>query len=79
MKKCMLVTLVIALSIALSSTWGVAQVQKVSDRVNTSTLASLLVWPKIDTRPGTQTLVSIFNAGDSYVTSNATGSTRKTW
>jgi hypothetical protein len=58
MKKCMLVTLVMAFLFAMGSSCCMAQ--GVTD---TSKFGSLLIFPKIDTRAGTTTIVSLLNAG----------------
>ena len=57
MKKCTLVTLVMAFSIAVLSSWCLAQT--VTD---TSKEGSLLIWPKIITTGNNDTYVAIYNS-----------------
>jgi len=62
MKKCALVTLVMALSIAILSSWCLAQ-----NVTNTSKEGSLLIWPKIITTGDNDTYVMISNSYGSSV------------
>jgi hypothetical protein len=62
MKKCTLVTLVMAFSIAVLSSWCLAQT--VTD---TSKEGSLLIWPKILTTGDYDTYVAIYNSNSSSV------------
>lgn len=65
MKKCALVTLVIAFSIGVLCSWCSAQaLPTVTD---TSKEGSLLIWPKIVTTNGQDTYIAIFNSGSRSV------------
>ncbi len=58
MKKCMLVTLVMAFLMVMASSYGLAQV---TGRTDTSKEGSLLIWPKVQTNDGNETYITIIN------------------
>ena len=58
MKKCMLVTLVMAFLMVMASSYCSAQVTGVAD---TSKEGSLLIWPKVQTNDGNETYIIIVN------------------
>jgi hypothetical protein len=58
MKKCALVTLMMAFLVVMASSYGLAQI---SGAANTSKEGSLLIWPKIQTNDGNETYIMLTN------------------